>query len=114
VTGIFLGFTATEQSIYYQDTTSKCIKIATHVSFDEAGYTLPTTARTHLQHTPQAAEAQDHMIKQHRLQLLDMTKGTPGNKLPRWRSILKRAIILTVDKHNVRNTSELESIVMQA
>jgi hypothetical protein len=50
----------------------------------------------------------------HRLQLLDMTKGTPGHKLPWWRSILKRAIILTVDKHNVRNTSELESIVMQA
>jgi dUTP pyrophosphatase len=59
VTGIFLGFTATEQNIYYQDTTSKCIKIATHVSFDEAGYTLPNTTRTQLQHTLQAAETSD-------------------------------------------------------
>ncbi len=59
MTGIFLGFTATEHNIYYQDTASKRIKIATHVSFDEAGYTLPNTTRTQLQHILQAAETSD-------------------------------------------------------
>jgi hypothetical protein len=55
VTGIFLGFTATEQSIYYQDTTSKCIKIATHVSFDEASSAHTTrrpSSRPHDKATP--------------------------------------------------------------
>jgi hypothetical protein len=41
VSGILLGLTATENNIYYQDINSKCIKIATHISFDEAGYTTP-------------------------------------------------------------------------
>jgi dUTP pyrophosphatase len=34
----------------------------------------------------------------HRLQLIDTAKGTPAHKLPRWRSILKRAIILSVNQ----------------
>lgn len=37
--GIFLGYTATDDNIYYQDYTTKKIKVATHVSFDKAGYT---------------------------------------------------------------------------
>lgn len=39
--GIFLGFTATAHNIYYRDNSTKRIKIATHVNFDEAGYTVP-------------------------------------------------------------------------
>jgi hypothetical protein len=39
--GIFLGYTSTDTSIYYQDIVSKKIKIATHVVFDEAGCTTP-------------------------------------------------------------------------
>lgn len=39
--GIFLGYTATDHNIYYRDSNTKRIKIATHVQFDEAGFTLP-------------------------------------------------------------------------
>ena len=39
--GVFLGYTATDHNIYYQDFKTKRVKIATHVKFDEAGYTLP-------------------------------------------------------------------------
>jgi len=42
--GIFLGYTGTDNNIYYQDHLTKCIKISTHVTFDEAGYTLPKAA----------------------------------------------------------------------
>lgn len=41
--GIFLGFTATDHNVYYQDYATGRIKIATHVTFDEAGFTLPTS-----------------------------------------------------------------------
>jgi len=41
--GIFLGYTATDHNIYYQDFKTRRIKIATHVKFDEAGWTLPTS-----------------------------------------------------------------------
>ena len=44
--GIFLGFTATSHNIYYRDSETKCIKIATHITFDEAGYSVPTHAQT--------------------------------------------------------------------
>jgi len=44
-TGIFLGYTATENNIYYQDTQTKRIKIATHMMFDEVGYVVPPQAR---------------------------------------------------------------------
>jgi dUTP pyrophosphatase len=40
-TGIFLGFTGTDHNIYYRDDTTGRIKIATHVTFDEAGMTIP-------------------------------------------------------------------------
>jgi len=44
--GIFLGFTATEKNVYYRDTTSGKIKIGTHITFDEAGFTLPRQSLT--------------------------------------------------------------------
>lgn len=41
--GIFLGYTATEKNIYYQDVNTLHIKTATHITFDEANFTvLPT------------------------------------------------------------------------
>jgi hypothetical protein len=44
--GIFLGYTATANNIYYMDHNTKKIKIGTHVVFDEAGYTIPPANRT--------------------------------------------------------------------
>jgi hypothetical protein len=52
--GIFLGYTATSTNIYYRDIHTKKIKLATHVTFDEAGYTIPPHERTQLQHELQA------------------------------------------------------------
>jgi dUTP pyrophosphatase len=52
--GIFLGYTATSTNIYYRDNHTKRIKLATHVTFDEAGYTIPPHERTQLQHELQA------------------------------------------------------------
>lgn len=51
--GIFLGYTATAKNIYYRDRDTKRVKIATHVTFDEAGYTRPSANRTHIQCTLQ-------------------------------------------------------------
>lgn len=56
--GIFLGYTATTNNIYYLDSHSNKSKIITHVIFNEAGYTIPPRERTHPQqclqhqHTP--------------------------------------------------------------
>jgi len=51
--GIFLGFTATSRNIYYRDSKTKRVKIATHVTFDEAGYTIPDSQLTPIQRTLQ-------------------------------------------------------------
>jgi dUTP pyrophosphatase len=58
--GIFLGYTATEHNIYYQDCITKKIKIASHVSFDEAGYTIPQAA---LSMTQQRLQSRNHTNK---------------------------------------------------
>jgi dUTP pyrophosphatase len=55
-TGVFLGYTATDSKIYYQDYTTKKIKVATHVSFDEAGYTNHPMKLTLLQQQLQTNE----------------------------------------------------------
>ena len=39
--GIFLGYMATDNNIYYRDNQTKRIKIATHVQFDEVSMTIP-------------------------------------------------------------------------
>jgi dUTP pyrophosphatase len=39
--GVFLGYTATDNNIYYRDNKSKRVKIATHVQFDEVSMTIP-------------------------------------------------------------------------
>jgi hypothetical protein len=41
-TGIFLGYTATDQNIMYLNTTSGIVKTCHHVVFDEAWYLQPT------------------------------------------------------------------------
>lgn len=53
--GIFLGFTATDKNIYYRDSTSGKIKIGTHITFDEAGFTLPKQSITPTQRALQDA-----------------------------------------------------------
>jgi dUTP pyrophosphatase len=40
-TGVFLGYTATENNIYFRDNATQQVKVATHVTFDEAGFILP-------------------------------------------------------------------------
>lgn len=47
--GIFLGYTATTNNIYYMDIHTCKVKISTHVVFDEAGYTIPPSERTLIQ-----------------------------------------------------------------
>jgi len=47
--GFFLGYTGTDNNVYYQDHLTKRIKISTHVTFDEAGYTLPKAALSNTQ-----------------------------------------------------------------
>jgi dUTP pyrophosphatase len=47
--GIFLGYTATDNNVYYKDDLTKRIKVATHVTFDEAGYTIPENSRSSVQ-----------------------------------------------------------------
>jgi hypothetical protein len=39
-----------------------------------------------------------------RLQLQDMERGTPGAKLPRWWSTLKRAFLISIDNKPVSST----------
>jgi hypothetical protein len=45
-TGIFLGYTATDQNIMYLDTTSGIVKTCHHAVFDEAWYLQPTQPPT--------------------------------------------------------------------
>lgn len=47
--GVFLGYMATDRNIYYQDTLTNRIKIANHMTFDEAGYTLSPLQKTDFQ-----------------------------------------------------------------
>jgi dUTP pyrophosphatase len=54
-TGIFLGYTATDKNVYYQDTILKKIKVTTHVIFDEAGFTVPKLQLTPIQEALQHA-----------------------------------------------------------
>jgi hypothetical protein len=38
---------------------------------------------------------------QHRVQLTGMEKGTPDNRIPKWRSTLKQDILLKVNNNNI-------------
>jgi hypothetical protein len=49
-----------------------------------------------------------------KLQLLDMAPGTPAVKLPRWRSTLKCALLLTVDNKPVSSLAELQTTIAEA
>ncbi len=44
--GRFLGYTATSKNIYYMDSNTRHIKIATHCIFNEAGMTLSTNEQS--------------------------------------------------------------------
>jgi dUTP pyrophosphatase len=46
ITGIYLGHTATDKNIVYQDLQTKRIKTTTFAVFDEANYTVPTAQRS--------------------------------------------------------------------
>ncbi len=46
-----------------------------------------------------------------RLQLIDMVKSTPGACLPKWRSSLKRAILLSINETMVRDEKDVIQIV---
>jgi len=47
--GIFLGFTATPHNIYYKDNPTCHIKTATHISYEQADYTLPPSQLSSVQ-----------------------------------------------------------------
>jgi dUTP pyrophosphatase len=49
-----------------------------------------------------------------RIQLSDMVKSTPGAKLPRWRSTLKRAILLKVGNKHITNEEQVHQTVQDA
>jgi dUTP pyrophosphatase len=50
----------------------------------------------------------------HRLQLIDMAKWTTAHKLPRWRSILRRVIILSVNQKTISNETDLKTYIDMA
>lgn len=202
--GIFLGFTATDHNIYYQDIATKKIKIATHVTFDEAGYTIPPSDLSQTQHrlqlchlkqvdhtastkaTDNEIEAVQHLhttdqgkkgcghydnlhpailnvkdtpsniitedglkpydiwlsldpfekrltIKillkgthptlgmvlhptqnKHRVQLVDILKGTPAHKLPRRRSTIRKGILLSINGKTVARLDDITMFIQQA
>ncbi len=53
----------------------------------------------------------DNTLHSGRLQLMDMIKGTPGAKLPRWRSTLKRSILLTMDNKRVTKLADVHDVI---
>jgi hypothetical protein len=46
-----------------------------------------------------------------RIQLTDMIKSTPGAKLPRWRSTIKRAILLSISGHPITTIEDAEKTI---
>jgi len=44
-----------------------------------------------------------------RLQLQDMEKGTPSHKISKWRSTLRRSIILSFNNQPITSQADLES-----
>jgi len=51
---------------------------------------------------------------QHRVQLLDIMKGTPAHKLPRWRSTIKRGILLNINNKPVASSADVTAYIQQA
>ena len=49
-----------------------------------------------------------------RLQLMDMEEGTPAMKIPKWRSTLRRGLLLSVGDTPVRTLADLEGVVATA
>lgn len=77
--GVFLGYTATDNNINYQDTATKK-KIATHVTFDEAGYTLPPAALSQTQRQLQFCAYKDSKDVTHNWTHPLMTRTTIRGK----------------------------------
>jgi hypothetical protein len=55
-----------------------------------------------------------HTTHQHRLQLVDIEKGTQGTKIPRWRSTIKRGMLLRVDETSAANHEDVLKAIIQA
>jgi hypothetical protein len=49
-----------------------------------------------------------------RLQLQDIKKGTPAAKLPRWRSTIKRALLLKINNQVVHTTDDVKQSIADA
>ena len=50
----------------------------------------------------------------HRLRLLDMTAGTPGSRIPKWRSALRNTYLLTIQDTNIGNLEECLQAIQHA
>ena len=50
----------------------------------------------------------------HKLQVTDMAKGTPACRIPKWRSILRHAYLLQLDKHIINSMDDLLKTIQQA
>jgi hypothetical protein len=50
----------------------------------------------------------------HRVQLVDMDKGTPGSRLTKWRSTIKWGILLSVDKMPTATIKDATAAIQQA
>ncbi len=53
-------------------------------------------------------------LSNHRIQLIDMAKSTPAHKIPRWRSTLKRAVIIAVDDNPVAHEEDIKKYISMA
>jgi dUTP pyrophosphatase len=88
-TSIFLVFTSTTKNIYYQDNMSKRVKIATHVTFDEAGYTIPQSNLSNAIASSKVTGATDVYTPQRISNDLDyMQKVQPTSKVPEQLQVL--------------------------
>jgi hypothetical protein len=55
-----------------------------------------------------------HGSNQHRLILTGMEKNTPGAKVPRWRSTLKCATLLSIEGESITNKHDIRRIIAHA
>jgi len=50
----------------------------------------------------------------HRVQLVDMAPGTPGARLPRWRSTIKRSIIPSIDGEPIHREEDVAHAILHS
>jgi hypothetical protein len=101
-TGIFLGYTATDQNIMYLDTTSGIVKTCHHTVFDEAWYLQPTRPPAAQLLYDLSIEAEDKSVNIHGpLQL------TPQG-IDKWRSRIRGVWLVSIGDTAVSTLAEVQ------